>query len=227
MDDVNQLFSRLEGEEWPPVAARGADLRRSSDVRRRRRTTLAVGATTAAVVAVLVGTQLPHHDASVGVVPGGSPVPRATAYAPATPTASAPVPLQRCTVASLTVRIHAGDAGAGQRFAEIWVTNSSSRPCTITGFGGGALVSPVAVFTTTFVRSAAKPRRVLLRPGDIASSLLHWTPMEARGTCDVSPSAVRITPPDERSSISARWPAGEVCTKGHINQEPYVAGRGR
>jgi hypothetical protein len=129
-----------------------------------------------------------------------------------------------------------GNPGAGQRYAWIVLTNTSTSVCEIFGYGGIALQGkPGTDVPTDLVRSPAfPPAPVLLKHGQSVASLLHWSVVPgvgepaAPGTNDCEPTAVNalVTPPDEYTSITLPWSFGPVCQHGHIEQRAYVAGNG-
>jgi hypothetical protein len=136
----------------------------------------------------------------------------------------------RCRVADLSARLVAGSPGAGQRYATIVLTNTSSATCTIHGYGGGELVAasgkPVP---SRFVRETGAVATLRLKPGAKASSQLHWTAIASgsepqTGNCETPASRLLVTPPDERATLSVAWTGGAVCDQGRIEQQPYVAG---
>lgn len=248
-NDIDGLFSRLDGEDWPRVTIAGTELRMRSDQRVRRQRALAATATVVAVVAAAGGGVVLGRSTG-----GGSPALRPPAATvtdlpttgsespladhptvgpgspPASPSSSpsATVTLARCTVSDLTVTLKPGSPGAGQRYAEIEVTNISKNLCSVEGFGGAALFgSNGSPWATIFTRNTIPATRFVLAPHEVGSQLLHWSPMEAKGNCGVRPTSIHITPPDETRTIDIPWNGDVVCDKGHVTQDPYIAGRGQ
>ena len=56
------------------------------------------------------------------------------------PAASAAAGPSECRTADLSVQLKPGSPGAGQRYATVVLTNTSGHTCTVTGYGGLALL---------------------------------------------------------------------------------------
>src|SRR4051812_47804637 len=93
--------------------------------------------------------------------------------APAAGAGSAPA---QCTTADLGARLLPGSPGAGQRFATVVLTNTGGQTCTVTGYGGLALLGAPGQGVPTDLRRVPSPApgTVSLAPGASARSLLHW-----------------------------------------------------
>jgi Domain of unknown function (DUF4232) len=126
--------------------------------------------------------------------------------------------------------LRAIEGAMGRRYAELWLTNRSARPCIVYGYGGIQLVDaarrPVPTIQVRIPTPA--PRRVLLRPGQSARSQLSWPafayPDENQtGPCQPTPAYLLVIPPDETESIAVTWPEGPVCNHGRIGQTAYAA----
>jgi Protein of unknown function (DUF4232) len=146
-----------------------------------------------------------------------------------TPTAEATTAAS-CRTADLSVQLEPGSPGAGQRYATVVLTNSSSRTCTIHGYGGLALLGAPGQGVPTDVRRVADPvpQTVSLARGTSARSLLHWGVVPADdepGTeCEPTAATVAVTPPDQTSAALLPWTFGPVCQHGLIRQNAYVPG---
>jgi hypothetical protein len=122
-----------------------------------------------------------------------------------------------------------GSPGAGQRYADIVLVNTTGRPCVVRGYGGMQLLAADGADVPTQLHQDPQPapQRVLLPPRQSASSLLHWTvipsPDEPQtGACEPEAARAAVTPPDETHSITLKWDLGPVCGHGGIEQRAYV-----
>jgi hypothetical protein len=155
--------------------------------------------------------------------PGGSAGPAGPAAStPGTATAP-PMPAGgpgECRSAELKIAGGTGDAGMSNRYLALVFTNVGSRSCTVRAFPG---VSAVAGDDGHQVgqpahREGDPGAGITLRPGQAASSTLHWVEVGVYDPADCAPAqtrGLRIYPPDETNS---RYLAGtgpdQVCTKG-------------
>lgn len=135
-----------------------------------------------------------------------------------------------CTTESLSVSLRPGQPAAGNRYAALVLTNSSSSTCRTQGWPGLQLTGKDGEkIPTDAVRDRSVPSRPLtLSPGGHASARLHWTVVPSEGDpsdgrCP-DPAAVRVIPPDQRTAKSAKWKAGEVCGAGEIDVRPLLPG---
>ncbi|RAJ57511.1 uncharacterized protein DUF4232 [Streptomyces sp. Amel2xB2] len=142
----------------------------------------------------------------------------------------APSGVRWCTTKSLSVSLRPGQPAAGNRYAALVLTNSSSSACRTQGWPGLQLTSESGgKIPTDVVRERDVPSRPLtLSPGGHASARLHWTVVPGKddpsdGRCP-DPHTVRVIPPDQRASTSAAWKAGEVCGAGEIDVRPLLPG---
>lgn len=138
------------------------------------------------------------------------------------PVASASPASTRCNAGTLTASLQNLDAGAGQRYAQFVVTNTSSGTCTLYGHGGFALVGAPTQLAWTSNPGASL---VTLAPGQRAAMTLHWAAIpaddEAGDQCEpVATSAISI-PPDETAPLSVGWPYGPVCQHGRMDASAY------
>jgi hypothetical protein len=146
------------------------------------------------------------------------------------PAASAAGGPSECRTADLSVHLKPGSPGAGQRYATVVLTNTSGHNCTVTGYGGLALLGAPGKGVPTELRRAPvpEPRTVGLAPGGSARSLLHWTVIpggnEPGAACEPTAVTVVVTPPGQRTAALRPWSFGPVCQHGMIDQNAYVAG---
>jgi Protein of unknown function (DUF4232) len=129
-------------------------------------------------------------------------------------------PPGRCHTSMLSAHIVMGQPGAGQRYAELVLTNTSGSTCRIYGYPGlQLLVVSGAHVTTAVVREPAAEPLAATAPGQQVSSLLHWTIVPGTGegpSCEPTASGLIVTPPDETAPLYTSWPGGPVCQHGQI-----------
>ncbi|GAA2338007.1 DUF4232 domain-containing protein [Saccharopolyspora halophila] len=134
----------------------------------------------------------------------------------------------RCHTSMLSGSMGRVEPGAGQRYAELTLTNSSNETCDIYGYGGLRLVDEAGnPLPTNLTRSPNPgPTLIELSPGESASATLHWTavPHEGEptdGPCQPTPATAQITPPDETDWLPVDWTGGPVCGRGDIEGSAY------
>ncbi|MET8052428.1 DUF4232 domain-containing protein [Streptosporangium sp. NPDC005286] len=130
----------------------------------------------------------------------------------------------RCRAEALAARVGRVDAGAGQRYAPLVFTNTSSGTCWVYGFVGLIMIdgSGDAMRTRTR-RESVQPRRITLRPGASAHARLHWS--EVPGGSRSCPASARlmIIPPDEVAHLEIPFKAA-VCDDGRLDVTPMASG---
>jgi hypothetical protein len=117
------------------------------------------------------------------------------------------------------------DAGAGNRYAPLVLTNTSGKTCWVYGFVGLVLIDGRGdVLRTRTRRESVTPHRVTLRPGASAHARLHWTVVPS-GHETRCPSSARlmIIPPDEVAHLEVPFTA-TVCDDGRIDARPMAPG---
>ncbi|GAA2783662.1 DUF4232 domain-containing protein [Saccharopolyspora taberi] len=150
----------------------------------------------------------------------------------ARPTGSKPAPKpagsERCHTSMLSGSVQPSDSGAGQRYAELVLTNTSGETCNIYGYGGMQLIGADGSPLPTKVERTPNPGPALVRlaPGGSASATLHWSviPHEGEpetGQCEPTPVRLDVIPPDETDALSATWDLGAVCGFGTISGSAY------
>ncbi|WP_314173614.1 DUF4232 domain-containing protein [Streptomyces winkii] len=135
-----------------------------------------------------------------------------------------------CTTKALSVSLRPGQPAAGNRYADLVLTNSSSAACRTQGWPGLQLTGEDGEkIPTDAVRDHSTPSEpITLSPGGRASARLHWTVVPGKddpadGKCP-GPAALRVIPPDQRTAKSAAWKMGEVCGAGQIDVRPLLPG---
>jgi Domain of unknown function (DUF4232) len=155
-----------------------------------------------------------------------APAPATSAPAtpgPATPGSTAPPTrsgpssgapsLSRCHTAGLSASLTPGDPGAGQRFATLMLTNTSTRACTIFGYGGlQPLDAAKQQLPITLSRNTGRPPRLIqLAPGTSVGRTIHWNAVPPSSQPCPIPVYAAIIPPDETSALVIGWSLGPVC----------------
>jgi hypothetical protein len=115
------------------------------------------------------------------------------------------------------------DSAAGNRYAALVLTNTSSGSCRTYGYVGLQLTGAGGTkMPTTVVRETRQsPHAITLRPGQSAWTRIHWTVASGAGEpvtgpCEPQVSRLLVIPPDERTQLTAGWPSGSVCEHGKI-----------
>lgn len=163
-----------------------------------RSTSLAAGA--AAVLAVAVA----------GAVPAAASAPVGRAGTP------------MCTTSQLTGALGGGDAGAGNLYRYLVLTNHSSTTCHLTGYPGVSLLDAAGQqIGTPADRQPSRYAPVVLRPGASASDTIHT--VNHMGKCLPASAKVRIYPPGNTASMVV---AGSVTNCDNLfTVTPMAAGR--
>ncbi|GAB3150053.1 hypothetical protein GCM10027161_48700 [Microbispora hainanensis] len=133
----------------------------------------------------------------------------------------------RCRTTGLRARVGRQDAGAGNRYAPLVLTNTSGKTCWVYGFVGLVLIDGRGdVLRTRTRRESVTPHRVTLRPGASAHARLHWTVVPAGHETRCPASArLMIIPPDEMAHLEVPFKA-TVCDDGRIDAWPMAPGAG-
>lgn len=131
---------------------------------------------------------------------------------------------------SLSVRIHALDPGAGQRYASVVLTNKTHKTVRTQGYVGLQLLNSHGKNVTTHVvRDSGHTPLITLKPGQSVHTTLHWTVVGAKGEptkAEKNPTRVEVTPPDSRHHLTTAWKLGDVLQKGRIDITPLAKGSG-
>ncbi|MER7810002.1 DUF4232 domain-containing protein [Streptomyces sp900116325] len=105
-----------------------------------------------------------------------------------------------CATSQLTGSLGAGDAGAGNLYRYLVLTNHSSTTCHLTGFPGvslldasGRQIGPAAT------REHTSYEPVTLKPGGSASDTVHT--VNHQGICLPTSTRVRVYPPGNTASL--------------------------
>lgn len=177
----------------------------------------------------------PSSGGSTASNPAPSPpVTRTGAQAAPTATgATGPGAPSRCATGMLSAHFTVQGAAAGHRYAALVLTDSSDLTCRVFGYPGLQLLGASgAELPTNVIRLVhTSPRLITLHPGESAWTMLRWSvvpgPGEPQQTqCEPTPQSAWVTPPDERTHLTAPWTMGFVCEHGSIELNPFSPGTG-
>lgn len=131
---------------------------------------------------------------------------------------------------SLSVRVHALDSGAGQRYATVILTNKTHKTVRTEGYVGLQLLNSRGKDVPTHVvRDEGRTPLITLKPGQSAYTRLHWAAVPAAGEptkAEKNPTRLEVTPPDSRHHLNTTWKLGEVLQKGRIDITALAKGTG-
>lgn len=164
----------------------------------------------------------------------GSPPASTEDSQPPTPTTTtAPAPsgtesATKCTAPDLRGTVRPQDAAAGNRYAELVVTNTSAAACTLYGYGGLQFVDGNGKPTPTDLTREPDPgpRLVTLAPGETAAKKLHWGVVASGdepvgGPCQPPSAGARVIPPDDTEAFAVTFDFGSVCAGGRVEGSAY------
>jgi len=148
------------------------------------------------------------------------------------PAASPTGPPQPCRTDQLVAALSgAASPGAGRAAATVVLTNLSSLPCTLVGYGGISLRrSDGGPIPSSQVRTATPaPARQVLAPGLGVRSTISWATVADPGVgepadapCEPTPTTLQVIPPNQVPQLAVPWTAGPVCGQGAITQSAYA-----
>ncbi|MEV8438431.1 DUF4232 domain-containing protein [Actinosynnema sp. NPDC051121] len=136
----------------------------------------------------------------------------------------------RCTAAVLGAVVESNEAGAGNRYGKLVVTNNGAAPCTINGYSGLQLLDSAGNPLPTDLQRTPDPgpAPVVLTPGAAAAANLHWTVVPTGDEpvdrpCQAEATRAAAIPPDETEPMSLQWGLGPVCAGGKIEISAFYA----
>ncbi|NJP47288.1 DUF4232 domain-containing protein [Actinacidiphila epipremni] len=156
--------------------------------------------------------------------PGASTGPATTTGTPApddgTATRGGSTPM--CAASQLTAALGGSDAGAGNLYRYLLLTNHGSTACHLTGYPGVSLLDAGGKrIGTPADRQAMGYSQVVLGPGQTASDTIHTA--NRMGTCWAASAKVRIYPPGSKQWLDV---PGEVTICSDLfTITPLTAGR--
>lgn len=203
-----------------------------------RTTRVAVWA--AAGLLALSACGAPNESTGDGPTATGQPVTTPPEPPPATPTTVPTAPTAggtenappdagtKCTATDLKGTVAPQDSGAGNRYAEIVVTNKTDRTCTLYGYGGLEFIDGNGKPTPTDLTRQPDPGPTLVRlpPGGSAAKKLHWGAVPSgdepvTGPCEPASAGARIIPPDDTQTFIVTYAFGSVCARGRVDGSAY------
>ncbi|MEU3825648.1 DUF4232 domain-containing protein [Streptomyces sp. SID486] len=151
-----------------------------------------------------------RSSGSPGTPGGGTP--------PATAPTAATAGGTRCHTSELRASVGRNDPGAGQENFPVVLTNRSGRTCTLRGYPGAAFVNGSGgQLGADPRREPGSPVTVTLRPGQSAWTGLTFSNPGISGARQATPSALLVTPPDERDPLKVAWSGGPVPVAGNAS----------
>lgn len=109
-----------------------------------------------------------------------------------------------CTTAELRGSLGPADAGAGQIYQPLILTNTSSRSCQLRGFPGVSLLDASSTqLGQPASRSGAEGATLTVAPGASVSAILHTANAGQSADPCVGPStSVKVYPPDNTQALT-------------------------
>ncbi|WP_435178025.1 DUF4232 domain-containing protein [Actinacidiphila sp. bgisy145] len=157
-------------------------------------------------------TSTPSATATPPGAAGGAP-----SASPTTPDAT-----PMCTAAQLSASLGGSDAGAGNLYRYLVITNTGTASCHVTGYPG---LSMLDANGTQIGRPATRRTLdyspVVLAPGGAASATIHT--VDQQGTCLATSARLKMYPPGSKASLTF---AGQVTDCDDMFEiTPFTAGR--
>lgn len=157
------------------------------------------------------------------------------------PPISAPQPTTPATpgsdgapAACYSMGLHASlvgyNAGAGQRYVRLVLTNLTQHPCALSGWTALELMSSGNQALGANVTKTGAPEAITIPAGGHAHSQLHWAVIpagdETGNPCEPIPAMLQVTAPGETTPLFATWAGGPVCQHFAITETPLSSGTG-
>ncbi|MFF3271816.1 DUF4232 domain-containing protein [Streptomyces chrestomyceticus] len=137
--------------------------------------------------------------------------------------------IQRCHTANLTAVFATGEDAVpdpnadGGTTTSIVLTNKGSRSCKIGGFAGIDLRPDAGGPGWSLVRSSAQHGSITLAPGESTDFTLNLGMAKENAEDSWLPRTVAVTPPDETTSLTLKWPWGPlVDQRGATHPATFV-----
>ncbi|WP_419994107.1 DUF4232 domain-containing protein [Streptomyces boninensis] len=156
------------------------------------------------------------------LIAAGSAVAAAAAVV-AVPAAAQATTTPTCRTSQLSAALGGQEAGAGNIYQHLVLTNKSSTACALKGYPGVSLLDAAGKqLGPTATREAKGYGTVTLAPGATASNTLHT--LNRHGKCLPASAQVRVYPPANRASLVI---PGEITICGNVfSISPLAAGAG-
>jgi len=122
----------------------------------------------------------------------------------------------RCDASDLQALVRSKPSTYGLKHYAVVFINRSDRTCGVHGFPGMAFLNSQGGHVSTDPHRVQGGNKSIIRlaPGDHAWAALSFASPEVTGVRTVTPDAVKITPPNERTSLKVPWPGGTVTKMG-------------
>ncbi|GAA3164102.1 MULTISPECIES: DUF4232 domain-containing protein [Streptomyces] len=123
---------------------------------------------------------------------------------------------ERCHTSGLEASFATGEDAApdpdaqGATTTSILLTNTSGRTCKIGGFPGVDLVPDNGGTPWSLTRSSATYGSITLAPGESTDFTISLGMAHENDEGSWKPASVRITPPNETTSVEVAWPWGPL-----------------
>lgn len=188
-----------------------------------------------AVALAACGSERQAAEQSTLVVESSSEaVPVPPSSVPLTSSQVSPSPAEggvgRCSAAVLVGVVQSTEAGAGNRYGKLVVTNNGAGPCTLKGYSGLQLLDGAGDPLPTDLQRTPDPAPapLVLAPGMAAAANLRWTVVPTGDEpvdrpCQAEAVRAAAIPPDETEPVSVQWGLGPVCAGGKIEISAFYA----
>ncbi|GCD36150.1 hypothetical protein OEIGOIKO_03906 [Streptomyces chrestomyceticus JCM 4735] len=137
--------------------------------------------------------------------------------------------VQRCHTSNLTAVFATGEDAVpdpdadGGTTTSIVLTNKGSRACKIGGFAGIDLRPDAGGPGWPLARSSAQHGSITLAPGESTDFTLNLGMAKENAEDSWLPRTVAVTPPDETTSLTLKWPWGPlVDQRGATHPATFV-----
>jgi sugar lactone lactonase YvrE len=132
--------------------------------------------------------------------------------------------VRECTTGLLHATIGATQHGAGSVFTTLVLRNVGHAACFVQGYPGVSLLDRAGrQIGRPATRTPSAAKRIVLRPGQAASTTIHTlNPGVGTTKCLAPSAALRVYPPDQRTSLRVKARLSECL--GVLEVRPLVAG---
>ncbi|GAA2405123.1 hypothetical protein GCM10010191_11120 [Actinomadura vinacea] len=135
-----------------------------------------------------------------------------------------------CASSQLEATAVSTEAGAGHRYGQVKLRNTSDNSCTLNGYVGLQLRDSNGRPLPTRVehKQGTTPRPVELEPFETVAAELEWgvvpTGDEQGGQCQSAPASVDVGIPGHSrpQTVGSKWDLGPVCDQGTITVSPLA-----
>ncbi|MEE4540606.1 DUF4232 domain-containing protein [Streptomyces sp. V4-01] len=164
-------------------------------------------------------TQRPTTGTGTGT--GSAPTSPSGAPVGATPTPTGQGTTPMCATSQLTAGLGGGDAGAGNLYRYLVLTNHSATACHVNGYPGLSMLDANGrQIGAPATRDERAHTQVVLKPGGSASDTIHT--VNGQGTCLPASVTLRIYPPGNTASLD--FPGQVTDCDDQFTVTPFTAG---